>query len=98
MKLSPSDYILALARSFPCLKPKLQWWRSGQNFDANVFHGMIGGWSSSERHAAFFILSVWNPGYAREQGWTFDLVEAVSSLDLVNRAPILAWIATPYYP
>jgi hypothetical protein len=36
--------------------------------------------------------------YARERGWTFDLVEAVSSLDPVNRAPILAWISRPYYP
>lgn len=59
---------------------------------------MIGGWSSSERQAAFFILTVWNPDYARDQGWTFDVVDAVSCLDYVNRAPILAWISRPYYP
>ncbi len=96
MKPTPTDYILALARSFPCLRPKINFWKG--EFDANVFHGMIGGWSSSERHAAFFILSVWNPHYARQRRWTFDLVEAVSSLDSVNRAPILAWIQQPYYP
>ena len=59
---------------------------------------MIGGWSSSERQAAHFILTVWNPGYARDRGWTFDVVDAVSSPDPVNRAPIIAWIAQPYYP
>ncbi len=97
MTVSPTEYILALARSFPCLKRKLQWWHP-KNFDAKIFHDMIGGWSSSERQAAYFVLTVWNPGYAREQGWTFDVVEAVSCLDPVNRAPILAWIAQPYYP
>ena len=97
MTPSPTEYILALARSFPCLKPKLHRWNPA-NFDADVFHEIIRGWSSSERHAAYFILTVWNPGYARDRGWTFDVVEAVSSLDPVNRAPILAWISRPYYP
>ncbi len=94
---SPTEYILALARSFPCLKPKLRWWNPA-NFDAEDFHGMIGGWSSSERQAAHFILTVWNPGYARDRGWTFDVVDAVSSLDPVNRAPIIDWMVQPYYP
>jgi hypothetical protein len=97
MKQSSTEYILTLARSFPCLGPKLRWWNPA-SFDAEVFHDMIGGWSTSERHAAYFILTVWNPGYAREKGWTFDAVEAVSSLDPVNRMPILQWMARPYYP
>jgi hypothetical protein len=87
MKRSPTEYMLDLARSFPCLEPKLRWWDPA-NFDADIFHDMIGGWSSSERQAAHFVLTVWNPGYARDCGWTFDVVEAVSSLDPVNRAPI----------
>ena len=94
---SPTEYILALARSFPCLKPKLRWWNPA-NFDAEDFHEMIGGWASSERQAAHFILTVWNPGYARDRGWTFDVVDAVSSLDPVNRAPIIDWMVQPYYP
>lgn len=95
--MSPTEYILALARSFPCLQRKLQWWHPA-NFDAEVFHGMMGGWSSSERQAAYFVLTVWNPDYARERDWTFDLVEAASCLDPVNRGPILAWLNQPYYP
>jgi hypothetical protein len=67
MKQTPTDYILTLARSFPCLKAKLQWWHP-RNFDAEIFHDMIGGWSSSERQAAYFVLTVWNPGYARDRG------------------------------
>ena len=53
MKQSPTEYILALARSFPCLGPKLRWWNPA-SFDAEEFHDMIGGWSTSERHAAHF--------------------------------------------
>ena len=97
MKPSPTQYILALARTFPCLEAKLRFWHPA-NFDADDFHKMIGGWSTSERHAAYFVLTVWNPGYARDRGWTFDAVEAVSSLDVINRRPILEWMARPYYP
>jgi hypothetical protein len=94
---SPTEYIMTLARSFPCLEPKLRCWKPA-SFDANDFHEIIGGWSTSEYHAALFILTVWNPGYARGKGWTFDVVEAVSSLDYVNRLPILKWMVHPYYP
>jgi hypothetical protein len=97
MKQTPTEYILALARSFPCLEPKLRWWNP-TSFDADVFHDLTRGWSTSERHAAYFILTVWNPGYARDHNWTFDAVDAVSSLDPVNRLPILQWMARPYYP
>ena len=97
MNPTPTEYIVALIRSFPCLKLKLQRWNTA-SFDADLFHEMIRGWSSSERHAAYFVLTVWNPGYARDRGWTFDVVDAASSLDPVNRAPLIAWIAQPYYP
>ena len=97
MNQSPTEYILALARSFPCLEPKLRWWNP-DNFDADDFHDMTRAWSTSERYAVSFVLTVWNPGYARERQWTFDAVEATSSLDLVNRMPILQWMARPYYP
>ena len=95
--MNPTEYILALARSFPCLEPKLRHWHPTQ-FDSNDFYWMIGGWSTSERHAALFILTVWNPGYARKKKWTFDVVEAVSCLDPCNRLPIVQWMARPYYP
>ncbi len=97
MSPTPSEYIIALIRSFPCLKPKLHRWNPA-SFDADDFHEMIRGWSSSERHAAYFVLTVWNPGYARDRSWTFDVVESMSSLDPANRAPILAWISRPFYP
>ncbi len=97
MNPSPTEYILALARSFPCLEPKLRWWKP-RGFDAEDFHDMTRAWSTSERHAVSFVLTVWNPGYAREKQWTFDAVEAVSSLDPINRMPILEWMAQPYYP
>jgi hypothetical protein len=48
---SPTEYIMTLARSFPCLEPKLRWWKPA-SFDANDFHAIIGGWSTSEYHAA----------------------------------------------
>jgi hypothetical protein len=97
MKQSPTEYILSLARSLPCLEPKLKWWNP-TNFDADDFHRMAGAWSTSEHHAVLFILTVWNPGYARDRGWTFDFVDAASSLDPVNRLPITRWFERPYYP
>ncbi len=97
MSPCPTKYILALARTFPCLKHKLERWNP-KTFDPDLFHDRIGGWSTSERHAAYFVLTVWNPDDARDKGWTFDLVIAVSCLDPENRAPILAWIAHPYWP
>ena len=97
MRITPSEYILALARSFPCLRVKMLGWKR-QEFDADLFHDMMRGWSTSERHAGLFILTVWNPHYARKRRWTFDLVDAVSSLDADNREPILIWAQNPYYP
>jgi hypothetical protein len=97
MTLTPSEYILALARSFPCLRSKLLGWKQS-GFDADLFHDMMRGWSTSERHAGLFILTVWNPHYACRKRWTFDLVEAVSSLDAVNREPIIEWMLNPFYP
>jgi hypothetical protein len=55
-------------------------------------------WSSTERHAAQFVLTVWNPGAAKEKGWTFSIVDAASFLDPSNREPILKWLARPFYP
>jgi hypothetical protein len=88
---------MTLARSFPCLERKLRWWKTA-HFDADDLYEMTGGWSTSEYHAAWFVLTVWNPGYAKNRGWIFDVVDAASSLDLVNRVPILKWIERPYYP
>jgi hypothetical protein len=97
MNQTPTEFILGLARSFPCLETKLRGWNP-KIFDADAFHYRTRGWSSSERQSAHFVLTVWNPSYARQRGWTFDLVDAVSLLDSANRTPLLAWIARPYYP
>ena len=97
MNQSPTEYILALARSFPCLESKLKCWNPS-NFDADDFYIMTRGWSTSERHAVSFVLTVWNPGYAQDRQWTFNAVDAVSTLDPVNRVPIIEWMTHPYYP
>ena len=70
MKPTPTEYILALARSFPCLEPKLKWWHP-MSFDADDFYDMTRGWSTSEQHAVAFVLTVWNPGYARDKAMDF---------------------------
>jgi hypothetical protein len=80
------------------LKPKLWNWTPSVPFDADVFHGTIGRWSRGEYHAALFILTVWNPIYAQQKGWVFDMVDAAATLDSANRAPILKWLEQPYYP
>src|SRR4051812_18295052 len=54
------------------------------SFDPDIFAQMLGKCSSGERHCMLFILNVWNPGYAKDKGWQFDLFKAFDSLDYEN--------------
>lgn len=97
MKMTPGEYILALARSFPCLRHKLVGWKP-EKFDADVLYKCSGPWSSGEKLCVLFVLNVWNPGYAKSQGWTFNLFDFVGTADIGNRAALQAWIDRPHWP
>ena len=77
--MNARDYIIALARSFPSLKPIVP--HDPQAWDVDALMRKLGVLSTGERHAALFIANVWNPPYARENGWTFDAVEALADWD-----------------
>ncbi len=94
---TPTQYILALARSFPSLEPKLRFWNPAV-FDADDFYVSSRPWSNGERSLAHFVLTVWNPGYARQKGWTFDLVDVADSLGAEDRAALFQWVMRPVYP
>lgn len=90
------EYILHLARSFPCLEHKvshLTW----QTWDVDKFMEASAAWSSGERQCAKFIASVWNPLYAKGQGWTVDLMDFATA-DARNRQPLIDWLYAPLFP
>ncbi|MGC3958137.1 MAG: hypothetical protein QM813_09425 [Verrucomicrobiota bacterium] len=68
------------------------------SFDSNKFADNLGVWSSGERYAALFLLNVWNPGYAKSQGWDFNLFDCVGTLDTANLRGIVAWMERPVWP
>lgn len=67
-------------------------------FDPDKFAAKLGVLSSGERHAALWLLNVWNPTYAKSKGWNFDLFAAFSSLDGENIVGIADWIINPVWP
>lgn len=94
MRIAPSEFIIALVESFPCLVGKWQ-----GKWDVAKFVKYSGAWSSGERYAALFVASVWNPYDAkRRRGWTFNVVEALGTWDSGNRRAFLNWAANPYWP
>jgi hypothetical protein len=95
--INSTALILRVARSFPCLDGILGDWNP-QQFDADVFASMMGRWSSVERMAGLFVLCVWNPGYAEDQGWKFDLFDFVGAADSSNKAALQAWMDNPIWP
>lgn len=88
-------YILALARSFPCLEHKL---RGYVKWDAIAFRKMSRAWSHGERLAADFVLTVWNYYDAKREGCLFDFCDAVSVLDAGNLVPVYEWARDPAWP
>lgn len=93
----PETYILALARTFPCLRDKLEG-ITPETWSIDRLIAASGPWSHGERLCLLFIANVWNPGYAREKEWFFDVIEFISIADNRNRAALLNWLATPVWP
>ena len=105
--MNPTDYIFTLINSFPCLRSKVKHLNVTEphplrpeeyTFDADRFHRSMAGWSSGERLCGLFILNVWNPGYARNCGWTFDVIEFMSVASQSNLEPVINWMLNPYWP
>lgn len=67
-------------------------------FNPDNFAARLGVFSAGERHAALWLLNVWNPTYAKSKGWHFDLFAALSSLDSENSFGIAEWVANPRWP
>ncbi|HEY4415937.1 MAG TPA: hypothetical protein VGO57_09615 [Verrucomicrobiae bacterium] len=67
-------------------------------FDPDLFHEQIGVWSSGERLGALFLLNVWNPGYARDKGWFFNIMDAAGTFDPDNMGGIIEWLQHPIFP
>jgi len=92
----PEEFICSLVESFPCLRQR--WKVTPETWDADQLGRQLGVFSSGERWAALFVLCVWNPGYAKEMGWTFDPIEAASVWGTENRNAFIAWMQKPYWP
>lgn len=52
--------------------------------------------SDGERHAAAFVLHVWNP-YGQWHVGRFDVMAALSVWDEGNRRPFAEWAKNPYW-
>lgn len=59
------------------------------------FEQALGVMSSGEAQMAKFFASVW---FHHNEDYGFDLVHAVSQIDLNERRLIVEWIAKPFYP
>lgn len=92
---TPSEYILALCRSFPSLHCKIEGITS---FDSYDFFKRLKGCSTGQWHAGMFILNVWDPGNAEQEKWKFDFFTAFPSWDNSHRKAFLSWCANPQWP
>lgn len=94
---TPTEKILDLLRRFPCLNKIFKHWNP-KEFDPDEFYGFIGGMSHGEKLCARFILNVWNPSYARQQGWDFDVMEFAVIADEDAKAAFMDWLIQPLWP
>jgi len=88
--------ILALARSFPLLQRKLVNYQP-QCFCPVEFERMSRPWSTGERHLAKFILSIWDPHWAKDRRYFFDLANAAGLLQQEDLDVLAAWVRKPWY-
>jgi hypothetical protein len=87
----------SLIDAFPCLKRKEVRWQTGERRNGNVdFIAQIPGMSDGERHAACFILSVWNLYDEQPKRLRFHAVRAISCWGDGERAAFLAWSMDPW--
>ena len=94
-----TQIIMHIACSFPLLKGKFY----SYGYDPDRFHpqdllAMSKGWSTSEIHLRNFVLTTWNPSWAKQKRCTFDLFEALSIFDETNRQVLLHWLNQPSFP
>ena len=83
----------ALAGAFEFFK--LDRYFEGGEFDADAFAADRERGGSGFRHAALFILSVWN---ARGDWPPFSLSDAMAALDHRGRGVIQGWCVRPWWP
>lgn len=69
-----------------------------ERWDIDEFMQSLGTASSGERAAMLFIANVWNPGYAKDNDWTFDALDAVSRWDSRGRTAFAEWVHNPRFP
>lgn len=93
--MTPDEYILTLARMFPCLQCKIE---GMTEFDGDDFFARLSGCSTYQWHAGMFILNVWCPGDAEAKGWRFDYFAAFPGWDSECRRAFLGWCANPRWP
>ncbi len=88
-----ADRMLSLVNSFPTLRGKFSRW------DALAFSdwSMSGEPSSGMKHAARFILEVWNP-YDEWPCGRFDWMRAIGVWDDGHRQAFIAYLQDPFYP
>jgi hypothetical protein len=67
-------------------------------WDVDDFMAHLGTASTGERHAMLFIANVWNPGYAKKEGWIFDIIAASQEWDRQHHLAFLAWAMKPEWP
>lgn len=60
-------------------------------FSPDIYAKTLGRCSDGEHWMRLWILNVWNPSYARTNGWTFDFFKAFRVLDSGNLEAI-AWL------
>lgn len=68
------------------------------SFDPDKFARVLKVCSDGERHCILWLLNVWNPAYAKAQGWNFDMLEAMGTLDEESRFGIANWMVKPRWP
>ena len=99
--MTPTQQIIPLIRSFPCLVSKL-----GEacidmmlmtGFDSDEFAARFRGASSGEVAAAQFIITVWTWNDETPLG-RFTLYGSYASFGNGERAAFAAWAAHPFWP
>ena len=90
--------MLRLAASFPSLAVKLPGYPRA-NWDAEAFAAWVrtAGLCSGARHAACFVLFVWNPEVRWAAG-RFDLRRATGVGDRAHCEAFAAWARDPWWP
>jgi hypothetical protein len=92
-ELEPRAVMQALANQFPVLEnaPGINDWNPEK-----LDEWAAGKASSGERHAAAFVLRVWNY-YNDWKVGQFDVMAALSTWDEENRRPFVEWARKPYW-